>query len=121
MADTSTTFNYKDPSRHFDGTPYEAAARSIEQARQVMLLLAIALRDANTQARNAYMSRNLDLGRDDPGAIRWEEDAQARALTHTINQVTKMEAALVALYEKLKASEKAAAYDPKHPPREVTT
>lgn len=120
MPDTTTTFQYLDPSRHFDGTPYEAAARSVEQARQLMLLLAIGLRDANTQARNAYMSRNLDTGQEDPGAIQWDEEAQARALAHVVNQVTRMESALVALHNKLKAVEKAAAYDPKHPPREIS-
>lgn len=119
MTESTTTFTYHDPSRCFDGTPYEAAGKSVQQARLVMLLLARALRDANVQARNAYMSRRLDLGEDDPGAILYPTDApEARALTHVMTQINNMESALVALDKKLRAVGSAVAYDPKHPPKE---
>lgn len=111
----STTFTYHDPSRSFSGTPYEAAGQAVDQSRRVLLLLARALKDTGIQTRNAYMSRRLDLGEDDPAAFGWEDEPEAKTLRFVMFQISNMERALVGLDKKLQAVGKAAAYDPTVP------
>lgn len=110
VAKSTFTFTYHDPSRSFDGTPYEASARAVLQVDAVAKLLQRAIIDANTQARNAYMQRNLDLG-GEPNAEGWTEAAEARILAAQLEGVTK-------LRKKLPALMRATAYDPKNPPKE---
>ena len=120
MAESTTTFTYYDPSRYFDGTPYEAAGKAVDQTRAVLWLLDRALSDTSVQVRNAYMSRRLDTGEDDPGAIQWEDSPEARALRLIDSKIGGVSEALAELELKLKAVQMAASYDPKHPPKEVT-
>lgn len=110
IAKSTFTFTYHDPSRSFDGTPYESAARAVLQVDSVAKLLQRALIDANTQARNAWMQRNMDLG-GEPQAENWEESAESRILTAQLESVGK-------LRKKLPALMRATAYDPKNPPKE---
>lgn len=113
---STTTFTYHDPSRNFEGTPYEAASKSVVQTRNVLRLMARALSDTKIQARNAYMSRRLDTGHETAGAIHWPEAAEAGALEHVEHRLALIENELLALDKKLKAITMAVSYDPKHPP-----
>jgi len=108
--DSSTTFTYRDPSRNFDGTPYQAAAQAVVQTDAVLRLALRSLRDTAVQARNAYMQANLDTG-DEPNAAAWPESAQARTLARMVSEI-------VAMRKKLAPLLRAVAYDPKNPPKE---
>ena len=101
-------FTIADP-RHFDGTPYEVAERAAAQLEGLALLAKAALPTAELMARNAEMSRRMDLG-GDPEGDRWVTEPQGRqwrALTDEID----------ALLRRLKAIKAASGYDPRHPPK----
>lgn len=104
---STTTLTYHDPSRCFDGTPYEAAGAAAEQAGNVILLAQLAVADTNIQARNAWMQRNLDKKLPANGEG-WEDDPQAKALQNVLDD-------LITGHRKLKAIRAAASYDPKAP------
>jgi hypothetical protein len=107
---SSFSFTYHDPSKNFDGTPYEAAGKAVIQVDNVMKLLQKALYDTNIQARNAYMQRNLDTGKD-PNAAGWEHAPEAKLLNGLIETTGKIRKRLPALL-------RAISYDPKNPPKE---
>jgi hypothetical protein len=106
---STITYTYHDPSRTFDGTPYEAAGLAIDQATSVAKLLQRALRDTHVQVRNAHMQRNLDLG-GQPDADPWDNSAQKRLLDSFASQTTD-------IHHRLRMLRKAAVYDPKNPPK----
>lgn len=107
---SSFTFTYHDPSRNFDGTPYEAAAKAVLQVDAVARLLQRALIDTNTQARNAFMQRNLDLG-EEANAQKWVTEPEARILAGQLEVTSKLRKRLPALI-------RAVGYDPNNPPKE---
>lgn len=108
---SSITYTYHDPSRTFDGTPYEAAQKAVVQTSQVVKLLQRAVADTTIQVRNAHMQRSLDTG-GDPDAEGWEDSAQKRLLVGFSNSLNHM-------YIRLGTLHKAAGYDPKNPPKEA--
>jgi hypothetical protein len=108
---STITYTYHDPSRTFDGTPYEAAGLAIDQASAVAKLFQRALRDTAIQVRNAHLQRDLDLG-DAPNAEAWETSAQKRLLDSFSSQTSEIQA-------RMKLLRRAAAYDPKNPPKEL--
>src|SRR5688572_1444099 len=107
---SSFSFAYHDPSKNFDGTPYEAAGKAVIQVDNVMRLLQKALYDTNIQARNAYMQRNLDTGKD-PNAQGWENAPEAKLPNGLIQTTGKNR-------NKLPALLRAISHDPKNPPKE---
>jgi hypothetical protein len=104
---STRTLTYHDPSRCFDGTPYEAAGAAAEQASNVIKLAQLAVADTNIQARNAWMQRNLDSGKDADGAS-WDDDPQAKAIRAALESLTEAARKLVVIRA-------AASYDPKAP------
>lgn len=104
---STQTFTYHDPSRCFDGTPYDAAGAAAEQAGIVLSLATLAVNDTNIQARNAFMQRNLDTG-EDPQGSEWEDSLQAKTLREALD-------AIELAARKLRAIRVAASYDPKAP------
>lgn len=106
---STVVFTYHDPGKTYDGTPYEAAGLAVDQCKRVMNLYQRALRDTAIQVRNSYMQRNLDLT-GDPSAATWTDSAEAKALAVLFNH-SKI------TVTKLGALQRAAAYDPKHPPK----
>lgn len=109
MPDRPSTqvLTYHDPSRCFDGTPYEAAGAAAEQASNVITLAQLAVADTNIQARNAWMQRNLDnkLPANGEG---WEDDPQYRAIQAAAES-------LILAATKMRAIRVSASYDPKAP------
>ena len=104
---STRTITYHDPSRCFDGTPYEAAGAAAEQAGNVITLAQLAVSDTNIQARNAWMQRNLDNGLPANGEG-WDDDPQAKALDAALESLTQAA-------RKMKVIRAAASYDPKAP------
>lgn len=104
---STRTITYHDPSRCFDGSPYDAAGAAAEQAGNVITLAQLAVNDTNIQARNAWMQRNLDSGLPANGEG-WDDDPQAKALREAL-------ASLVEAARKMKIIRVAASYDPKAP------
>lgn len=104
----STNFTITDP-RTFDGNPYEVAERAIGQIEALILLARTSLPAAELIARNAEMTRRMDLG-GEPEGDRWVEEPQGRqwkALTDELEHTLK----------RLRAMKAASGFDPKHPPR----
>jgi hypothetical protein len=103
------TFTLADPRTFEDGTPYEVAARAGAQAVALAKLLQWAVEGADLMARNAYMTRNLDLGNDACGD-QWRMHPEGK-------NWAAIDADLATLRRKLETLTTAASYDPKHPPR----
>ncbi len=101
---SSYTLTYHDPSRTFDGTPYQASGKSILQVDQILRLLQRGLIDTNTQARNAFMQRNIDAGQE-PQVENWAAAPEARILMDALNGATNLRKRLPALM-------RAVSYDP---------
>lgn len=107
---STTVFTYHDPGRTFDGTPYQAAAKAVTQAANVLKLYEKALKDANIQARNAFMQRQLDLvGK--PNVDSYIESPEYKLILGFIAAASEMQKRLTALH-------KAVGYDPGNPPKE---
>jgi hypothetical protein len=112
MTQQSTrTFTVADPRNFEDGTPYEVAARAGAQAVAVARILQDVIEGGDLMARNAYMSRNLDLGNEAAGDG-WRMSAEGRAWA-------ALDADLAAIRRRLETLTKAASFDPKHPPKTV--
>lgn len=107
---SSVVFTYHDPGRTFDGTPYQAAAKSASQAANVLRLLEKALKDTNIQARNAWMQRQLDVT-GEPNAKQYESSPEFKLITAALESS-------VSLKKRLAALEQAVGYDPAAPPKE---
>lgn len=101
------TVTYRNPSEdsEFDGTPYEAAEKSLEQVSDILVLALQAATAAEIQARNAFMQRRLDTGHP-PDAEAWNWSAERKRLIGADEQLS----ACSTLY---RALGKAAGYDPK--------
>lgn len=104
---STTTFTYHDPSKNFDGTPYEAAGKAIAQTGNVVRLLQRSLKDTMVQVRNAYMQRNIDLG-DDPKAADWSGSGEQKLLAALMTVTERFLSKLAALH-------KSATFDPSDP------
>lgn len=107
---STINFSYHDPSRTFDGTPYEAAGASVEQTSNVVKLLRRAIADTAIQVRNAYMQRNLDTT-GETGIENWDNSPENKMLRQFVT-------ATAAMAKKLAALHRATTYDPQHPPKE---
>lgn len=102
------TFALTDP-RDFDGSPYQAAERAVQQAGALALLLVEAIEDAEVLARNAEMERTFSTD-DDLAEIAtgWPDSPQGRAWAGALSR-----AKLVV--PELSSLRRAAAYDPNAP------
>lgn len=99
------TFTLTDP-RDFDGSPYQAAERAVQQAGALALLLAEAIEDAGILARNAEMERTFSTDavlRD--VAAGWLDSPQGRRYSDLVERTDKITRDLALL-------RRAAAYDP---------
>jgi hypothetical protein len=105
-----THFTVTDP-RTFDANPYEVAERAVAQLEALVTILRRMLPPAELMARNAEMTRRMDLG-GTPDGDRWVEEPQGR-------QWADLAEKLEALETRLRAMKTAAGYDPKHPPKMV--
>ena len=102
-------FVVSDPAT-FDGNPYEVAERAMKQSGAVASVLDWTLDVAHNMLRSAEMERQIhETGHADAGA--WDESAQARLLAKLREEAQKIEKMCATL-------EKAASFDPKHPPKE---
>lgn len=102
------TFTIAHP-RDFDGNPFEVASRAVAQVAGVVHLAREAVGAAELMARNAEMTRRIDLG-GQPEGDKWTETPQGRnwqALRDELDAVEK----------RLRTMKMAAGFDPKHPPR----
>lgn len=99
------TFEYKDPSQHeeFDGTPYEAAEKTINQSISVLNLFVQSVRDVDTQTRNVYMDRNL-REHNDPDAVTYNGTPEYATLLRVAQDVR-------AIQEKLTDLRKSVTFD----------
>lgn len=107
---STVNFTYHDPGRTFDGTPYEASGKAVEQTANVVKLLRRAIMDTLVQVRNAYMQRNLDTT-GETGIEDWEDSPEHKMLKQFI-------AATAAMAKRLAALHRATTYDPAHPPKD---
>lgn len=114
MSEHQTTITYLDPRyfEEFDGDPFEAAGKAMDQARNVAKLLRRALDDAEVLVRNAELERNLQETPHDARAETWDDTAQARRLA-----ALKLEADAIA--KSLLGLRTAATFNPKRPPKEA--
>lgn len=101
---STINFSYHDPGRTFDGTPYEAAGKSVEQTANVVNLLRRAIADTAVQVRNAYMQRRLDT-EGDTGIEEWPDSPEAKMLGQFARTAVLMK-------KKLSALHRASTYDP---------
>lgn len=102
------TFTITDP-RTFDGNPFEVGQRAVEQLEALALLIRTEIPMAELMARNAEMTRRLDLG-GEPEGDRWTEEPQGRQWRALIEETD-------ALLKRLRVMKAATAFDPKHPPK----
>lgn len=102
------TFALTDP-RDFDGSPYQAAERAVQQAGALALLLVEAIEDAEVLARNAEMERTFSTDYDLPEvAAGWPRSAQgARYATAKVRGEQ--------IVRDLSLLRRAAAFDPNAP------
>ena len=103
-----THFTVADP-RDFDANPYEVATRAVAQLEALAALLRQMVPPTELMARNAEMTRRMDLG-GLPEGDRWAEEPQGR-------QWADLRETLETLERRLKAMKLAAGYDPKNPPK----
>jgi hypothetical protein len=106
MSQEAQKFVIADP-RTFDGTPYEVAGRSVAQLRGLVKLIELSTPAAEAMVRNAQMSREIE---ENVAPTPWERTPQGRVFMKLRTQTEETIKALDAL-------ERAASYDPKHPPR----
>lgn len=108
MTQEFKTFTIADP-RDFDGNPFEVAERAVAQLEGLERLIAYALPSAELMARNAEMTRRMDLG-GEPEGDRWVETPQGR-------QWAALKEEMKAVQKRLRVMKAAASYDPRHPPK----
>ncbi len=107
-SDKSTVvFTYHDPSRTFDGTPFEAAGQAVQQTQAVLKLAQRAVYDAEIQVRNAFLQRNLENG-GDPKVDEWDGSPEAILLAQLASVLEKLQVRARYLYQ-------AATFDPNAP------
>lgn len=108
MTHQPKTFTITDP-RTFDGDPFEVAERAALQSAAVAGILHECLEGAWIMVRNAELERQLltDGDCDAPG---FDDTPQGRRLVNLRTQAQDAQKALETLA-------KAAAYNPKNPPR----
>lgn len=93
---TQTSFTYTDP-RYFDGDPYVAAGKAVDQTRAIAALLLRAINDAEVLARNAQLQRHLAETPDDARAEAWDGSAQQRKFAGLIDDTEAIQAVLRAI------------------------
>lgn len=101
-------FTVADP-RDFDANPYEVAERALAQIDGLLHIAEELLPASELMARNAEMTRRIDLG-GDPEGDRWVEEPQGRQWRAITNELST-------LRHRIKRLRLATAYDPKNPPR----
>lgn len=105
----TVTFTVVDP-RSMDGNPYEVAERAVKQMQGVASVLHAMTDATEKMARNAEMERAF-ANRQEPQGSEWPNTPQGKLWA-------KVDADIAKLVLTLKALTSAAAYDPKHPPKE---
>lgn len=108
---TSTTFEYTDP-RTLEGTPFDVAGAACRQAADVIKVGAVAAADAYTLSRVAEMERQIQAGEDPHGSTFCDEPLGKRLISATEQ--------LEQLVNTLQNLGVAAAYNPLHPPKELS-
>lgn len=106
MTNELKTFTIADP-RDFDGNPFEVAERAIAQLEGITVILAGSMPVAELMARNAEMTRRMDLG-GPPEGDKWVETPQGRNWRAAADEIE-------ALQKRLRAMKAASGFDPKHP------
>lgn len=109
MTQFDKTFTITDP-RKFDGNPYEVAERAVAQLEGLVMLTRGALRVSELMARNAEMTRRVDLG-GAPEGDRWTEEVHGRQWKSLSDELEHIE-------KRLRAMKAASGFDPKHPPKD---
>lgn len=109
MSQTQTTITYTDP-RYLEGDPFEVASKAVAQAIGAVELAKRALDDAQVMARNAELERQL-YATNACDASGWDESPQGK-------QYAKQDAALANVQKSLHLLRKAAAFNPRKPPKE---
>lgn len=109
MPKNPRTFTVADPAT-FDGDPFEVAERAVKQAGAVAAILRSTLNDARGMLRNAEMERQI-YAEGEADAEAFDTGPQNRILDSLIANTdgTIKGAELLA---------KAAAFNPRHPPKE---
>lgn len=108
MTHQPKTFTIADP-RTFDGDPFEVAERACLQSAAVAGILADSLDGTRLMVRNAELERQL-LTEGECDAPGFDEAPQGRRLNALIEEAK-------AAQKRLETLAKAAAYNPKNPPR----
>jgi hypothetical protein len=101
-------FTVADP-RDFDANPFEVGDRAVAQIDGLLLIAEGLIPASELMARNAEMTRRVDLGQE-PEGDRWVTEPQGRQW-----QAIKDE--LAALRKRLRVVRAATAFDPKNPPK----
>lgn len=108
QSDKTQSFTVADPAT-FDGDPFEVAERALQQSAAIARILRGTLKGARAMARNAEMERHL-YADGECDAREFENSPQARALDNLLTDLACAE-------RTLKTVAKAAAYNPRKPPR----
>jgi hypothetical protein len=106
MSTLERHFTVADP-RDFDGNPFEVAERAIAQLEGLLVIADDLLPKSELMARNAEMTRRIDLG-GDPEGDRWAGEPQGR-------QWQAVREELSTLKRRLRTLKATAGWDPKDP------
>lgn len=108
MPERPKTFAISDPAS-FDGDSYEVAERSMRQAGAVAGLLMETLQGARKMVRNAELERQIHAN-GEADALAFDASPQGRTLDAMIIDAENA-------IKRCAILARAAAYDPKHPPK----
>jgi hypothetical protein len=108
MSQRERHFTVADP-RDFDGNPFEVAERALAQIGGLLDLVSELVPASELMARNAEMTRRIDLG-GEPEGDKWVTEPQGRKWALAKEQLKE-------LRKHVRVLTTAASYDPKHPPR----
>lgn len=107
MPHSTRNFTVADP-RDFDGNPYDVGARALAQLRGILQQVELSLPVTELMVRNAELERQMALDQD-PDAVNWPTSPQGK-------KFYAVRVKLDDLKNELSAMERAASYDPRHPP-----
>lgn len=109
MTQNARNFTVADP-RTFDGDPFEVADRAVRQTIALVQLALEAGEGANVMARNAEMERECQRGEDPDSALTWLDSPQGRQFNSVLGD-------LATVVTRLGILRKAAAFNPRNPPK----
>lgn len=110
MTQNPTTFTITDP-RTFDGDAFEVAGRAVAQLGALALIAEKSIEATKIMVRNAELERQCQRG-EDVDAPGWPNTPEGR-------KWADVEASLAKLNTDLKVLQRAAAFNPRKPPRAV--